>query len=342
MKQDKMSSKPTTLNDIAKLLGLSKSTVSRALRDHPDISKKTMEQVKKIAENLNYRPNYGAISLHKRKNKLIGIVVPQISNFFFPSVIGGIEKVAYEKGYNMVILQSNESYDREIENLDILIANNVEGILASVSRTTKDFSHFKKIIDSNIPLVFYDRVVPDIAADTVTVDDITASFNAVNYLISTGRKRIAIITGNLNLLISQNRLKGYKDAIGKHNYKIEQNLICSCEWPFEAESEVLRLFRLDNPPDAIFTISDLLTSGVMKALYSLNKKIPEEVAIIAFCEEPFRFLYNPPITSITPKGFEIGKVASELLFDRIENTKNNYANPRKIFIQGDIIIKGSA
>lgn len=337
-----MTNKPITINDIAKLLGLSKSTVSRALRDHPDISEETRERVKQVAAEFKYRPNSVAVSLRKKESKLIGIVVPQISYFFFPSVIEGIEKVAYEKGYNLIILQSNESYEREVENLEILIANNVEGILASVSRTTKNFSHFEKVIDLEIPLVFYDRIVPEIEADTVMVDDIAASKNAINYLINTGRKRIAIITGNLNLLISQNRLKGYKEAMKSQKKEIDQDLICSCEWPLEAESEVIRLFQLDNPPDAIFAISDLLTSGVMKGLYSLNKKIPEEVAVMAFCEEPFRFIYNPPITSIDPKGFEIGRAASEILFDRIENTGNNYINHKNILIQGDIVVKGSA
>jgi len=336
-----MTNNPFTINDIAKLLGISKSTVSRALRDHPDISERTKENVRRVAMDLDYRPNIVASSLRRKKSRLIGIIVPQISYFFFPSVIKGVENIAQQRGYNLLIMHSNESYEREVESVETLVSNNVEGILASISRQTRDFDHFRKIIDMGLPLVFYDRVVTDLMADTVMIDDRSASFNAINHLIANGRKRIAILTGNLNLLISQNRLRGYTEALKGKGLRLDNELIISCEWPEEAEAAIYQLFSRDDPPDAIFGISDLITSGIMRALYKLDKKVPEEVAVIGFCEEPLRSLYNPSVTSVEPKGYEIGKLATEILLDRIDNGIDEHSSPKIMYLEGDIIIKNS-
>jgi LacI family transcriptional regulator len=173
------------------------------------------------------------------------------------------------------------------------------------------------------------------------MDDISASYTAVNHLISSGRKRIAICTGNLNLLISQNRLKGYTSALENAGLQAVEEYIVSCEWPEEAEAAMYSLFSLPDPPDAVFTISDLTTSGTMRAMYRMKKKIPEEVAIIGVCEKPFRSLYYPALTSIEPKGYDIGKVAAEILLDRIEKESSAYSGPHEILLQGDLIVKDS-
>ena len=336
-----MKGAPITISNIARLLGLSKSTVSRALRDHPDISAETTEKVKKVARDLHYRPNIVASSLRQKKSSLIGVIVPQISCFFFPLILQGIENITRQKSYNLLILHSNESYEREVECLDILLANNVEGILASVSRTTGNFDHFKRVADMKLPMVFYDRVVPGLNADTVMIDDIAASCSAVHHLISSGRSRIAICTGNMNLLISRNRLNGYRKALKEAGLPVNENRIMSCEWPEEAEAAIYRLFSSQDPPDAVFTINDLTTSGVMRAMYRMKKKIPEEVAIIGFSEEPFRSLYCPALTAVEPKGFDIGKVAAEILMDRIENKADEHFTPYDIKLQADLIVKNS-
>lgn len=184
-----MRSNPVTIIDIARILGVSKSTVSRALKNHPDISQETKDAVNRIAQSLNYIPNTVASSFRNRKTQVIGLIVPQISYFFFPSVVRGIEEVVHNKGYKLMILQSNESYEREVENMNILMASNVEGILASVSLETKNFEHFQHIIDIELPIVFFDRVVKDMNVDIVLVDDITGSFNAVKRLIVTGKQK---------------------------------------------------------------------------------------------------------------------------------------------------------
>jgi DNA-binding LacI/PurR family transcriptional regulator len=333
-----MSSNPITIKDIAKLLGFSKSTVSRALKDHPDISQKTKESVKKVAENLNYKPNLVASSLRLKKSKVIGLIVPEISYFFFPSVIHGIEEVVHSKGYNLLILQSKESYEREVQNLDILISNNVEGILLSVSKETRDFAHFQHIIDMDFPIVFFDRVIKELDADIVLVDDIDGSYKAVNHLLETGRKRIAICNGNLNLLICRNRLKGYEMALQQNGITIDNQYIISCESPLEAEKETLRLLNLKTPPDGIFAISDLTMAGVMKAIYQTHLCIPKDIATIGFCEEPFRSMYQPTLTAIQPMGFEIGNKAAELLFERINQNAAQHLEPRTIYLESKLII----
>ncbi len=334
-----MKSTPATIIDIAKILSVSKSTVSRALKDHPDISQKTKDDVARVARELNYVPNSVATSFRYRKTKLIGLMVPQISSFFFPSVIKGIEEAVHSRGYNLMILHSNESVEREIENLNMFIANNVEGILASVARDSRKFDHFQHVIDLDIPLVFFDRVVKDMKVDTVLVDDVTASFKAVKRLIDAGRKRIAICVGNMNLLISQNRLQGYKTALIQNGIPFLDELIVSAETPEATESGMSRLLELKNPPDAVFAISDLTMTGVMRAIHKKQFKVPQQISVIGFCEEPFRSMYHPPLTAIEPMGYEIGENAAQILFERINS--QNTSLPQVLYLDSQIIDGGS-
>nr|WP_319999509.1 LacI family DNA-binding transcriptional regulator [uncultured Draconibacterium sp.] len=337
-----MAKEPVTIIDIARFLGISKSTVSRALRNHPDISNETKEAVRNVANKLNYIKNTTAASLRYKKSNLIGLIVPEISYFFFPSVINGIEELVHKNGYNLLILQSKESYVREVENIDILISNNVEGILASVSRTTKDINHFINLTEMKMPLVLFDRIVKEINADIVLVDDIDGSYRAVKHLLEVGKKRIAICTGNLNLLISRNRLEGYKKALSEHGIQIDDEIIISAETPEDTERKTLSLLKSNTPPDGIFAISDLTMAGVMKAIHKSERKIPEDIAVVGFCEKQYRTMYQPELTAIDPMGFEIGKKATELLFEQINQKSNNLPplEPRTIYLNSRLI-KGS-
>lgn len=334
-----MGKRPTTISDIARFLGVSKSTVSRALKNHRDISIETKAMVKKIAEELNYIKNVTAASLRFGQSKLIGLIVPEISYFFFPSVINGIEHIVHNKGYNLLILQSNENYDREVENVNILISNNVEGILASVSRTTKKTDHFVHLTEANVPLVLFDRIVNEIYADIILVDDIDGSYKAVEHLLQVGKKRIAICTGNLNLLISRNRLEGYKMALSENNIQINGDYIIYAETSEEAECKTSELLKLNPSPDGIFAISDLTMTGVMKAIYKRGKQIPDDIAVVGFCEEQYRTLYYPSLTAIDPMGFQIGNRAAELLFDQIERYALNLPplEPRTVYLRSELI-----
>jgi len=332
---------PITIKDIAKLLGVSKSTVSRALKDHPDISKATKEAVLQLAESLHYRPNAVALSLRHKKSKVIGLIVPQISYFFFPSVVEGIEDEVHKHGYKLMILTSNEQYEREVEACNILLSNNVEGILASVSRKTEDFEHFNDIIDSDIPIVFFDRVPDNAQTDMVLVDDIDGAYNATKHLIEIGKKKIAICIGNPNLLISKNRLEGYRKALEECKLTINDKLVVSCETPDEAENETNRLINSSNNPDSILAISDLTMAGIMKAIYKNKLRIPEDIAVIGFCEEPFSSMYNPPLSTIKPMGFEIGNTAAQMLFKRINNESKEKPVPKRIDLKSEMIIRAS-
>jgi LacI family transcriptional regulator len=272
------------------------------------------------------------------------LIVPEISYFFFPSVINGIEELVHRNGYNLLILQSNELYEREVENIEILISNNVEGILASVSRTTKDISHFAHLADIKMPLVLFDRIVKEINADIILVDDIDGSYKAVSHLLEVGKKRIAICTGNLNLLISRNRLEGYKKALEERGIPVDEEIIISSETPEDAEQKTLKLLESSSPPDGIFAISDLTMSGVMKAINTKELKIPEDIAVVGFCEKQYRTMYHPTLTAIDPMGFEIGKKAAELLFGQINQNINHLPplEPRTVYLSSQLIKGGSS
>lgn len=335
-----MAVNPVTIMDLAKLLNLSKSTVSRALKNHPDISKATRDAVRQLADALNYRPNSVAVTLRHKKSRIIGLVVPQISYFFFPSVVKGIEDEVNKHGYTLMIMQSNEEYLREKEACNHLMSGNVEGILISVSRETVDFHHFEEIIDSGLPMVFFDRVPETCLADMVLVDDTDGAYRAVKHLIETGKKRIAICTGTPNLLISRNRLKGYKQALSESGIKVDERYIFEGESPEEVEKEMSKLLDLPDRPDGIFAISDLTMAGIMQAIYSRRLRIPEDIGVIGFCEEPFSLMYNPPVSTIRPMGYEIGKTAANLLFKKILDGEDTLTVGR-VELTGELIARAS-
>lgn len=332
---------PITIKDIAKLLGISKSTVSRALKGHPDISPKTKLAVKNVADSFNYRPSQVALSLRYRKSKVIGLIVPKIYNFFFPSVVNGIDYVVHQHNYNLMILQSNELYENEVDNTNILLANNVEGILVSVSMQTKIFDHFKSVIDSYIPIVFFDRVPDDLFGDMILIDDINGAYNATRHLIERGYRKIAICIGNPGLLISINRLIGYKKALSEYNIPFNDDYLISVETPEEAAVETGKLLSLNDPPDSIFAISDLTMSGIIREIYKRKLKVPDDIALIGFCEDTFCMMYNPQLTSIMPMGFEIGKTAAERLFLRIYSEDDRKILPETILVNSRLVVRDS-
>jgi DNA-binding LacI/PurR family transcriptional regulator len=332
---------PITIKDLAKLLGVSKSTVSRALKDHPDISPGTKEAVKSLATSFNYRPSQVAISLRLGKSKVIGLIIPKIYSFFFPSVVNGIEHVVHQHGYNLMILQSNELYQNEVDNTNILLDNNVEGILASVSRQTKNLDHFQNALRSNIPIVFFDRVPKDLHSDMVLIDDIKGAYNAVKHLIDRGRRKIAICIGNPDLLISINRLRGYKMALEEMNLSFREEYVVSAESPELAAEATATALDLPDPPDSIFAISDLTMSGIVREIYKRKIKVPDQIALIGFCEDTFCLMYNPQLTSIMPMGFEIGKAATERLFMRIYSEDHRKIEPETIHINGQLVVRDS-
>lgn len=314
-----------TIKDIAKALGLSTSTVSRALRDSYEISPETKKLVLECAEKLNYRPNPIALSLKERKTRSIGVIVCEIANSFFSQVINGIESLAYDKGYNVIISQSHESFEREILAIQYLSSRGVDGILISVSTETSDFEHIRNLHQKGLPIVLFDRISPDINTHTIIVDNFKGTYEATEHLIANGYKKIAAISNSEFLSISSERLAGYKEALNSNGIKINKDYIRHCYYGgmvfAEVEEAINQLLILKDPPDAIITLSDKLTIGALKTIKRRGLKIPDDIAIVGFSNSDLTELTDPPLTVVRQPAFEMGKAATELLLQLIESRR---------------------
>ncbi len=315
-----MNYNPVTIKDIARELGISPSTVSRALKDHPDISVETKKTVNQLATKLNYQPNTVALNLRQSKTNTIGVIIPEIVHFFFSTIISGIEDVAYRAGYNVILAQSNESQAREITDLKALFNSRVDGMLMSLSRGTTNFDHIESILAKGVPFVFFDRVYGNPQLSKVIVDDFAGAKEATLHLIAQGCKRIAHIEGPPNLDISRQRLNGYKEALKENGFKFEDELVtvCSTGTIDEGKEATERLLNLKNPPDAIFATNDPAAMGAMQAIKAKGLKIPDDVAIVGFSNWQFSALMEPPLSSVDQPGFEMGQEAAKLLIKQID------------------------
>ena len=328
--------------DIAKKLKISVSTVSRALNEHPDIKEETRNQVKKLAKKLNYSPNLIARSLKSNTTKVIGVIVPEIKHDFFSSAISGIEEVAYQSGYIILVCQSNESYKREVVNTNALMHQRVAGLIVSISQTTKNGNHFEELINRGIPIVFFDRACKDVSANKVVIDDAKSAFNAVTHLIQRGRKKIAHLAGPQELLICEQRLKGYKNALKKANIPISKELIRYSSGLHEIDgyNSLDSLLKENIIPDAIFAVNDPVAVGAFQRIKEEGLKIPKDIAIVGFSNNKITSLIEPPMTTVSQPSFEMGKKAAGLLIEMLKNPKRN--NQKKtIILETELIIRKS-
>ena len=328
-----------TIKDIARELGISPSTVSRALKDHPDISKATRDAVNELAVRWNYKPNPIALSLKSGSSKTIGVIIPDIVHYFFSTVISGIEDVVYERDYNMILCQSNEMGGHEVKNVQTLLASRVDGILASVAKETSDFDHFRNVTEKGIPLVFFDRIAEEIDTDRVVIDDEEGSYKAVIHLLRSGKKRIVHLAGPAHLAIARNRLKGYVKAMKEYRLTPTSDDIVKCDTTEEADDIVPRLLKRIPRPDAFFAVNDLTAAQTLMIAKRNGFKIPEEIAIVGFTNSQIATLTDPGLTSVDQKGHEMGKMAAKLLIDRIENRKIPFQT--KLIIS-ELIVRGSS
>jgi len=307
--------KPTTIKDIAKKLNISISTVSRALRDAPDINRETKNAIKKLAEDLKYQPNRLAVSLRQNQTHTIGVIVPNL-DYVLSSMVRGIDEVALEAGYTVMVCQSNESFGREIVNTKRLLDSLVDGFIISVSSETKSFDHFKKIQDRNIPLVLFDRLAPDLQAPSVKLDNENGGFIATEHLIKQGYKKIAILAGPKNLGISNQRMDGYLNALKKYKLKKNNQFIVHCDFNQNyAYAATKELLMMKDRPDAIFTISDRMAIGAQLAIKENNLRMPEDIGLVGFNNEPVTSLVTPQISSVDMPAFDIGKAAAKLFIE---------------------------
>jgi LacI family repressor for deo operon, udp, cdd, tsx, nupC, and nupG len=331
-----------TINDLAKRLKLSASTVSRALRDHPDISKKTKARVRDVAAKTNYQPNLIAQSLQTRRSNNIGVIVPEIRNTFFSTVISGIEEVAYEAGYTIMVCQSNDTYIRETINTRALAANRVAGMLVSISQETHDFEHLRTIMTQGIPLVLFDRIVEDLEVSKVVVDDFNGAYNAVSYLIRQGRKRIAHIGGRNQLYVSRKRRQGFEAAMKDHNISPNPDYIVTGGYHEEdGRAAAQELCGLAAPPDAVFAINDPVALGAYMHFTDSGIKIPEEIALIGFSNNPNTTLIRPRLTTVSQPAFEMGKVAVSLLLKKL-GSSSIASSAETVVLKTELLIRESA
>ncbi|MEA2107756.1 MAG: LacI family DNA-binding transcriptional regulator [Bacteroidota bacterium] len=311
-----------TIKDIAKILHISPSTVSRALKDHPDINPQTKKNVKDLAEKLNYKPNKVALSLLQQESKIIGVIIPEIIHYFFSTVISGIEKVANEAGYHIIIAQSNESYYKEVENVQALLSSNIDGFIISMAKTTMQFDHFKNIEEIGVPMVFFDRSCDVVNADRVIVDDYDGAYKATKHLIDNGCKNIIHLAGPLNLDIGKKRKEGYLAALNESNLPIHDYSIQICDTKEHAFQLIPELLRRQPTIDGIFAVNDLTAVGAIKAIKSIHKDVPNDFLVVGFTNSFISQISEPELTTVDQQGFEMGQNAARLLLKRIQSNEN--------------------
>jgi len=335
-----MRSSQVTIKDIARQLGISPSTVSRALKDHPDISIETKKAVNELAKDLNYQPNAIALSLKHSRSFTIGVIIPETVHYFFSSVISGIEDVAYEAGYNIMICQSNELYNRERSNANMLYSNRVDGLLVSLAKETTDYSHLKFFQDNNIPLVFFDRGTDAFPCDQVLIDDYAAAFRITDYLIERGHRKLLHLAAPQHLQIGFERKRGFEDALKKHGIPFSDEQIIFAD-KFDSATEVVdELIVLGKLPDGIFAVNDLTALGAMKALKRRHIQIPEDIGLAGFGNGQNAILTDPPLTTIDQNGYEMGKIAGQLLLRRIKDGLDEFI-PEKHIVDTALIVRES-
>ena len=328
-----------TLKDLARELNISTSTVSRALKDNPEISTSTRARVQKLAKELNYEPNALALSLRHSKTNTIGVILPKLVHFFFSTVISGIEDIAYSNGYNIIICQSNERIDREILDSKALFNHRVDGILVCVSKNTTNYDHFIAIQDKGIPIVFFDRDVP-IEASKILSNDFEGGYNATKHLIQSGKTNLIHLSGPEVLMLSEQLARGFIQAHQDLNipFNKEKILRCGDEDAHENFKIIQGALERGVKFDGIFAVNDIAAVGALQALQTAQISVPQEVAIIGYSDWQFSSFISPKLTTIKQNGNDMGKKATELLLEEI-HSKNTFVEAKSITLSTEIILR---
>lgn len=336
-----MKSSQVTIKDIARSLGFSISTISRALKDHPDISRETKNLVREYAEKSNYRPNVLALSLRNQKSYTIGLIIPTIVHHFFSSVISGIEELAHKEGYNLIICQSNENQYREAINLQTLIDHRVDGILVSLSKTTQSVDPFKEALRNGIPLVFFDRASDLLECDKVIMDDFEGGFIATEHLIKRGCRNIIHLAAPQHLMIGRDRRNGYCAALKQAGIEVREDRIFKCDTQEEVQTLKQHILDLASEIDGIFAVNDSTAIAAMQVLQKNGYKIPVDIAVMGFGDGPNASIVNPELTTVIQKGYEMGRESVKLLLQRLNNPAADINYQTKVF-KPSLKIRGSA
>lgn len=308
-----------TIRDIAKLLEVSPSTVSRALKDHPDIGQTTKDKVKQIADELGYFPNNQAVNFRQRKSKLFGLILPVLGRFFSPDMVRGIEEITRKKGYSLVIFQSNDSLEKEKECITLSRSFGIDGLLVCLTRETKNIDHFQGFVKNDIPVVFVDKVIKEKGNARVLINGYNAAFTAIQHLAKKNYQKIGGVFADENLTITKRRKAGFKAALDKHKLPYEEQF-CIHGSSIEAlKLGFLNLLKQVEKPDAIFTMTDEILSAIIQVIHEEGLSIPNDIAVISISNGYLPYYLNPKITYIKHSGYEVGKTAADLLIDLIEN-----------------------
>ena len=336
--------KPTTLKEIAETLKISVSTVSKALKNYPDVSKKTKRLVKETAELMNYKPNAFAVNLRTKESKTIGLIIPEVVHHFFSSVIKGIIAQAEKKGYLVIILQSNESYELEKKQLDLLLSKRVDGILISLANGTGDFKHLNDLISREVPLVMFDKIAKIVNCSKVIINDRKAAYTATKYLIDTGCKRIAHFRGPLLPQNSIDRFLGYKSALTDNGIIYDSSLVYILEdMSFDEGVHFAKKLHKDhNDVDGIFINTDLVAIGAISEFNKCDIKVPEDISIVGFSNWFMASVISPSLTTINQPGYLMGKTAFKQLYKEMRKLKKNKeVVPKIIELETELVIRES-
>jgi len=331
-----------TISDLAKELNTTPSTISRALQDHPRISEKTKKAVRELAERLNFHPDSAAHQLRTGKSFVLAVVVPRIDRKFFASCIGGIESIAFDKGYNVIISQSNESYQKEKAVIKAIQAKKVDAIAVSLAAETTDYKHFDHFINKGIPIVFFDRIPEELPVSKVEVDNYQGAYQAVTHLIEQGCKRIGHLAGPLTLSVYRNRLNGYKQALIDNNLPIvEEWIVPNTITLGTGERAAEYYMNLDEKPDAVYSAGDFSAMGMMLSFKKNGYRIPQDIAIVGFANESFDDFSEPGLTSVDLFSKEMGSKAAEILFEQMEQKSQDRVT-HHIKLSPRLVVRGSS
>ena len=332
-----------TMKDIARELGTSVATVSRALKDSPRISVEQRRRIQQYAREHNFTPNVLAESLRLSRvhpQKLIGVIVPELVHYYFSTILKGIEEEAEAHGYRIMVAQSGEQYEREVRLCQSFYENKVCGIIVSQAKDTQHYEHFQRLMDAGVPLVFYDRICTGVNASRVVVDDYMGAFNAVTHLIETGCRRIAFFGSQMNLEISKNRFNGYKDALLKHGLPFDERLTRTCDNRSNAELITPTLFEGDDFPDAFFAVNDDTAIGILYTVKRMGLRVPEDVSICGFTNGERAIACDPMLTTVEQRGIRVGEEAANILIGQVEGTIPMDHVERRV-VRTRLIIRGT-
>ena len=316
-------SEKITIYDIAERLNITAATVSRALNNNPRISASTRKLVMETAIEMNYKQNRLALALKSGKSNNVGVIVPHINRNFFSSIIRGIEEELYPHGYHVIICQTYEIETKEIETINTLLNAQVDGILMSISKATIGLEHFNRVLDKNVPLIFFDRKKNIEGVSTVTIDDFKGGYEATKHLIEQGCKRIAHLSGDRSLEIYNDRFEGYKKALQENRIPFDERYVLQTKSDVEAGKKAInKLLKLKERPDAVFSSSDFVALGAIQQLKAKGIKVPEEFCVVGFSNEPFTKFMELSITSVDQSPMAMGKMAAKVFLEQVSDTQN--------------------